>query len=30
MDKQDLIAYLHLTIIVLAAIGGYIAGSYNG
>jgi hypothetical protein len=29
MDKQDLIAYLHLAIIVLAAIGGYIAGSYN-
>jgi hypothetical protein len=29
MDKKDLIAYLHLAIIVLAAIGGYIAGSYN-
>jgi hypothetical protein len=25
-----LIAYLHLAIIVLAALGGYIAGSYNG
>jgi hypothetical protein len=30
MDKQELIAYLHLAMIVLAAIGGYIAGSYNG
>ena len=30
MGKQDLIAYLHLVLIILAAIGGYIAGSYNG
>jgi hypothetical protein len=30
MDKQDLIAYLQLAMIVLAAIGGYLAGSYNG
>ena len=30
MDKQELIAYLNLIMIVLAAIGGYLAGSYNG
>jgi len=30
MDKQELIAYLNLIMIVLAAVGGYLAGSYNG
>jgi hypothetical protein len=30
MDKQELIAYLTLGMILLAAIGGYLAGSYNG
>ena len=30
MDKNELIAYLNLTMVILAAIGGYLAGSYHG
>ena len=30
MDKEDLIAYLNLVMIILATLMGYIAGSYRG